>query len=453
MPPHPTHDADSRSWSYVSGPDAAPVFSNVSNPASTVTVTRYGTYQFRFTETNGSCSDDDIVQVTFSEQPIANAGPDQQVCDALHTDLAATAYSYRPLPDINAGTRQWTYVSGPGNVPVFSDPTDPHASVTVQYYGTYQFRYTETNGTCSDNDIVQVTFSQKPVADAGIDKEVCAGKTANLSGSAFVYAGGLNQNSGTRQWLYVSGPDATPTFAAPSSATSTVSVDYYGVYKFRFVETNGSCQAADTVVVSYYQEPTAEAGANKQVCNALTTNLAATAYGYLALPNQNSGSRLWTYVSGPDASPVFGDASSPTSSVTVTAYGTYRFMYTETNGTCSDADVVDITFYEQPTANAGVDINECGVLNTSLAGTAYTYLGAPNINSGTRQWSYVSGPDNTPTFTNPSSPSSGVSVDSYGTYVFRFTEKNGTCQNADDVQVTFYELPAVTPMAGLHRLP
>ena len=40
----------------------------------------------------------------------------------------------------------------------------------------------------------------------------------------------------------------------------------------------------------------------------------------------------------------------------------------------------DVMFYEQPTANAGPDIDECGVLSTSLAPTPIHYLGAPNLN-------------------------------------------------------------------------
>ena len=31
---------------------------------------------------------------SYYEEPSANAGPNQQVCDALTTDLAATAYTY-----------------------------------------------------------------------------------------------------------------------------------------------------------------------------------------------------------------------------------------------------------------------------------------------------------------------------------------------------------------------
>ena len=443
----PNVNSGSRTWSYVSGPDATPSFSSLSSPTPTVTVDNYGTYEFRFTEINGTCSDDDIVKINFYEDPTANAGSDKEVCDALSTSLSATAFVYRPVPDVNAGDRQWTYVSGPDNTPAFSDPADPASSVSVLFYGTYEFRFTETNGTCSDDDIVKVTFYQKPTADAGANIQVCAGKTANLAGSAYLYAGGLNQNSGTRQWQFVSGPDATPSFAAPSSATSSVSVDYYGTYTFRFVETNGTCQDADTVEVSYYEEPSANAGPNQQVCDALTTSLAATSYTYLAAPDQNIGTTTWSYVSGPDASPVFSDIHSPIADVTVNAYGTYRFMFTEANGSCSDGDVVDITFYEQPTANAGTDIEECGVLSTSLAATSYSYMGAPNINSGNRQWSYVSGPDVTPVFSNPASPNSAVTIDTYGTYKFKYTETNGTCSDEDTVMVTFFQLPAVTPMA------
>ena len=78
-------------------------------------------------------------------------------------------------------------------------------------------------------------------------------------------------------------------------------------------------------------------------------------YGYLGGGNINFGQGLWTYVSGPDATPTFTNATSPTSNVTVDYYGVYRFRYTETNGTCSSSDIVQITFFEDPTANAGID--------------------------------------------------------------------------------------------------
>ncbi|PID91257.1 MAG: hypothetical protein CSA96_09305, partial [Bacteroidetes bacterium] len=89
----------------------------------------------------------------------------------------------------------------------------------------------------------------------------------------------------------------------------------------------------------------ADAGADDQICGSLSYSLNAV---------ESTGSGVWSYVSGPDSSPVFGNASSPTSSVTVTTYGTYEFRWTETNGSCSDADEVSITFLKKPIGQAGI---------------------------------------------------------------------------------------------------
>ncbi|MEN8229246.1 MAG: DUF2341 domain-containing protein, partial [Bacteroidota bacterium] len=98
--------------------------------------------------------------------PIAAAGSDDDVCGSYSYTLAA-------IPSVGDG--KWTYVSGPDMTPVFSDDTSPTSDVTVTLYGTYDLKWTETNGTCSDFANVVVDFFEKPVGQVSIATQtVCS---------------------------------------------------------------------------------------------------------------------------------------------------------------------------------------------------------------------------------------------------------------------------------------
>ena len=75
---------------------------NANTPGATVTVSGYGTKEFTWTETNGSCSDNDAVTINFYEQPTANAGAGGDECDLTFV-LNATA---------SVGTGVWTMTNG-----------------------------------------------------------------------------------------------------------------------------------------------------------------------------------------------------------------------------------------------------------------------------------------------------------------------------------------------------
>jgi hypothetical protein len=429
-------------WTMISGTGTASYNSSNTQPGAIVTVSNYGTKQFEWTETTGSCISKDTIIVSFYEQSTANAGSTINICGSKTATLDGTAYSYSTNPlDERASSRNWSYVSGPDNTPTFTNSSDPKTTVSVDYYGTYVFRFTETNGTCSSYSDVIVNFYEKPDANGGGNREVCGSKSVAITGTAFTYSPAPNQNSGTIQWEYVSGPDNTPNFVPSNSVNTNITVDYYGQYKFRIVETNGTCSDADTITVTFYEQPTANAGTDIQVCNSKSTNLAATAFTYSGGSNQNFGTREWQYFSGPDNTPTFANPSNPASNVTVDYYGDYEFRFVETNGTCNASDIVRVRFYEKPATDAGDTIKVCGSRTATFNANAFSYSASPNQNWGTRQWKYYNGPDNTPTFINQTSPNGQVMVDYYGEYKFKFVEINGTCGDSDIVVIKFYEQP------------
>ncbi|MDD3891019.1 MAG: hypothetical protein PHE03_01805, partial [Bacteroidales bacterium] len=384
-------------WTREAGPGAAN-FTNKNSPTSNVTVTAYGQYVFRWTEVNGSCSDFDELVVDFFEQPISVAGPDDETC-GLSITLAA-------VPSAGVGT--WTKISGSGT-PTFGNVNDAGTSVTVSEYDQYVFRWTEVDGICSDFDEVTIDFYEQPVANAGSDNETC-GFSISLAAIPSV---------GTGTWTLNLGPGAA-NFDDLNEPTTGVTVTAYGTYQFTWTEVNGTClPSADNVTIDFFEQPLADAGTDDQTCG---LSIALNA-------NPSVGTGTWTRTSGPGTAN-FTNQNSPTSSVTVTAYGKYVLRWTEVNGNCSDFNEVTIDFFEQPVADAGTDGNSC----------SYNYTLDATASVGTGTWTKSSGTGNA-IFSNPNSPTSGVTVDTYDTYVFTWTEVNGICSDADNVTVNFYEQP------------
>lgn len=377
-------------------------FNAPNSPTSNVTVTNYGTYVFTWTEVNGSCTSVDQVTVNFYEQPLADAGLGGDECD-LDFDFSA---------DASVGSGLWTLLNGPGT-PTFADDTDPTTNVSVDTYGTYNFTWTETNGTCTDFENVVVNFYEQPVANAGVGGNECD-LDFSLTGVA---------SAGTGLWTYT-GP-GTATFNSDISAATDVSVDTYGTYVFTWTETNGTCSDQASVTVNFYEQPVANAGLGGDACD----------LDFLLNAVPSFGNGVWSQSAGPGTAS-FGNTASPTTTVTVDAYGTYDFTWTETNGTCVDSRSVTVNFYEQPIADAGNGGDECD-LDFSLNATAST---------GTGLWT-ATGPG-TATFSLDSDPTATATVSVSGTYVFTWTETNGSCVDSDDVTVNFYDQPVADAGSG-----
>jgi gliding motility-associated-like protein len=317
-------------------------------------------------------------------------------------------------PSVGVGT--WTY-SGPGNASFVPDANDPNATVTVDAYGTYTFTWTEVNGTCTDDDDVVVNFYEQPIANAGSGGDEC-----DLD---FV----LNATPSVGVGTWTSSGPGNASFAPNANApNATVTVDAYGSYDFTWTENNDGCIDQDQVTVNFYENPTANAGSGGDECD-LEFVLNAT---------PSIGVGTWTYT-GPGNASFAPDANAPNATVTVDAYGSYDFTWTEDNNGCIDSDQITVNFYEQPVADAGVGGSVCG-LDFGLSAT-------PSVGTGT--WTY-SGPGNASFAPDANDPNATATVDAYGTYTFTWTEVNGTCSDDDNVVVDFLQSPIA--FAGIDTL-
>jgi hypothetical protein len=385
-----------------SGPGIA-FYDNVNGASSGVQVSVYGTYTFTWTETNGQCSDVDQVLVTFTEQPLANAGQNATSCDL--------SYSLSALPSVGVGT--WTQLSGPGTA-LFTAVNSSTSDVTVSQYGQYEFQWEEVNGACSDAATVIIDFYEQPAANAGFGGNEC-----DLDFTLAAVA-----SSGVGAWTVV-GPGAVAYAPSANDPNATVTVSAYGSYVFTWTEVNGTCSSSDDVTVSFFEQPTADAGTGGSECD-LNFTFSGTA---------GLGSGVWSHTGPGNA--FYGNSNDPATSVTVDVDGVYTFTWTQTNGVCSTQDQVTVSFYQQPVADAGNGGDACDL--------DFAFSAVASVGTGT--WTQTSGLG-TSSFDNSNSPSALVTVSQYGTYTFTWTEVNGTCSDSELITVNFYDQPIADAGVG-----
>jgi hypothetical protein len=359
--------------------------------------------------TAAACSDNsNVISMVVDDQPVADAGTGGSECD-LDFQFSASLST--------AGTGVWSKVSGPGNISFSTNANDPTATLTVDAYGSYVFRWTEVNGGCSDFDDLSVTFNEAPTADAGSGGDACS--------QSFLFSAVPSVGSGT--WTQESGPGVT-VFNNDNSPNATGTVNVYGTYVYRWTELNGVCSDFAEVTVNYYAPPTASITlGGGDVCG-LSQNVTAV------LSTGTGGT--WSQVSGP-GTVTFGVATALSTTATADAYGTYVVRWTEENNVCSDFDEVTINYYESPVSDAGSGGDACS--------QSFLFSAVPSVGSGT--WTQESGPGVT-VFNNDNSPNATGTVNVYGTYVYRWTELNGVCSDFAEVTVNYYAPPTASITLG-----
>lgn len=364
-------------------------------------------YTLRWTISNGTCpvSFDEVV-VSFDAAPtVADAGPDQTLCNTTTTLVGN-------IPGI--GTGVWTIVSGTGGA--LADDTNPASGFTGTAGETYVLRWTISNGTCpATSDEVQIVFDAAPTAaDAGADQVICE-STVNLSGNTPVVGSGI--------WTIENGAGGSLT-----SPTDPVS-EFIGapnvVYTLRWTITNGSCAPSfDEVQITFNEAPTtANAGQDQDACGTSTLLTANT-------PAVGTG--MWTIISGAGGS--IATPSDPASQFTGVTGTTYELRWTISNGICpATHDNVRITFQHAPsTAVAGMDQEVCGT-NATLSGNVPVH--------GTGTWTVVSGTGGT--IVDPSDPSSSFTGTPGESYILRWTIETPCGTSSDEVEITLYDNPTV----------
>lgn len=402
-------------WVLLSGPNI-PSIINDSLHNTPITNLIEGAYYFIWTVSNGNCPPvSDTVFIHIYNQPLSNAGPDQNLCDQYITSLTANNLS-------GSAKGHWNLVSGP-NTPILSNDSIPNPNLSGLIEGSYIFSWTVNNGNCPPKiDSVTINVFNSPNANAGPNQNLCNQYATTLNGN-------LPIGSAVGKWMLISGPN-TPLLADSSLYNSSLSGLIEGSYLFSWTVSNGVCPPAmDTLIINVFDPPTALAGPNQDLCNQYVTNL----IGNIVAGSSNG---IWTFLSSTNATvPLITNDTIPNTLVSSLQEGSYLFSWTVSNGVCpSVSDSLTINIYDPVTADAGPDQDLCNQYQTILTG---------NVPQGSAQgiWSVLSGP-NLITLTDSSQYNTSASGLIEGTYTLIWTVSNGNCPTAaDTLIINVYDPP------------
>lgn len=408
-------------WSFISPPPSTPIINSPTSPTSYVWNLTEGVYQFVWTVSNGSCPPKaDTIELSVFRDPFAFAGTDQQICGN------STTLSGNPLIGLEKGRWYVDTLASPPNYPIFS-PTDSNiTNVTGLIAGTYYFIWEKTNGNCNPHrDTVRVDVFDSLVAFAGIDDSLC-----NL-GSYTLGASPLNGTE-TGVWTYLSPTPSTPIITNPNSDTSYVWNLNVGLYDFVWTVSNGVCPSkSDTMRLSIFADPTANAGTDQTICASSTLLIAN------ALPSGATGSWSLDSLASTSTAVNIVSPSSSVTSVNSLQEGSYYFIWTVTSGPCNPvSDTVFVRVYDTVFANAGNDTVLCNSYSLNLY--------ADSLLTGYGEWFLD------PTFPNPNVPIFADSSDENtllsglieGTYRLLWVARNGNCPgDVDTILIHVYDLP------------
>lgn len=168
---------------------------------------------------------------------------------------------------------------------------------------------------CSESNPQIINVLATPIADAGVDDEVCDTSYNLLSNSNISAGYWLANNEG------VFFPDS-------SYINASVSVSSYGTHKFYwFVDQNGLCSSIDSIEVTFNEAPTSDAGQDQYLDFEFETDLSAVSPAI--------GVGEWSLISGN------GDIWNPSDSLSHVSnlmVGENIFRWAVVNGNCPAAE-------------------------------------------------------------------------------------------------------------------
>lgn len=337
-------------------------------------------YIITATITATSCQASDTVTITVT-QPVANAGPDQTICNGDSTLIG--------VPPVPGDTYSWLPVLG------LDSTTSSHPFASPIVTTTYYVTVTTTATGCTNNDSVVVNVNPLPVTNAGSDVTICMGDSAVIGVPAIL--------GDTYSWSPITGLDST-TLAQPH-ASPPGTTTYYLTQTI----TATGCQNIDSVTITVNPLPVANAGPDQAIClgdSVLigTPGILGNTYSWSPVLDLTSPTQPQTF-----ASPIITTTYVVT--VTITATGCQN----------SDAMIVNL-----PIADAGPDQSICIGSGTTI--------GAPAIPGNTYSWSPALGLSST-TIAQPVASPLITTI-----YTLTITTLAG-CQATDQVTITVNPLP------------
>ncbi len=331
---------------------------------------------------------------------------------------------------------------------VFNDPTQPATSVYIPAYSgssvnvTFVFTETNTGIPCTSSDTVVITFIKPPHTEAGAYQSVC-GTTAHL------YADTIGSGMVSAFWTS-SIPGISINYAGgdpyPWNADIDVSplIPNFWINSQREVwfywhgQNWASCSSTDSVRITFYEIPAANAGIDTAVCGKNYTMNASYSI--------DNAIGIWSHITSPPppGAAIIDTSSYTNANITASSFGDYFFAWKEMNNgntLCFDRDTILLTFLTVPMPDAGLDFSICGNCAHIQAITTFPsghWSSTPGIAyydtcGGIYSTNYQ---DSASVYIRYGSENDAVTM--------YWTEYNGTCMGYDSVNVFFGAIsPAV----------
>ncbi len=318
------------------------------------------------------------LDVTVVSAPIVNAGNDTTICfgDTITLNGTTTA-----SPGYTATWAPSGSLSNANSLTPDAFPSD-----TTQYVLTV-----DIGSSCVGTDTVNV-FVSIPTVDAGLDTAICAGDSIQLNGSS---------STGTILWSPAADLDDATSYTPWASPTATT--DY-------IIENTDAlgCVITDTMTLTVDVGFTLTTTPDTSICANDCFNLMAS----------GAQDYAWEPAASLNDSTLANPVACPTTNTTYTVYAQ--------SGACLDTGYVNVTVNNQPTVDAGLDVDIClGDTIQITASGADTYVWTPTDS--------ISDPN----INNPLVWPTDTTM-----YYVTGTDANG-CSAIDSIQVNVNPLPVV----------
>jgi gliding motility-associated-like protein len=328
---------------------------NIPNPVATVPTGTADTFFYVVSASNGACARTDTAYVFSSAAPTANAGSDVTVCSGGTVTLGGN-------PTSNTANLQWAGQNATTSAWLTnSTAANPQAVIPAGTTGSFNFIVTASAPTCFKTDTVTVISNLAPLANAGIDKDLCEGGTATIGGNP-------TSNSANIVWT-----GDTPTSESWLSSTTnpnpqvTVPSGTIGNFFYIVNVADPLCPTTDTVNVISHTNPTAliDSSGSTRICSNQSVRLSTVGnFASYLWNNGNTSAAINANQAGPyfvvatnafgckDTSNIISLTTIPIPTVqvfpdTLITYGDSVVLYTDIN--LSSASIDSFNWY--PTVN------------------------------------------------------------------------------------------------------
>ncbi|MEY3444414.1 MAG: hypothetical protein RLZZ519_2695, partial [Bacteroidota bacterium] len=253
---------------------------------------------------NNGCLSVDSQWTYFSSLPVANAGPDHQICQGDSVILGSAGVLGENYHWSEFGTGWSSTLAQPGLLPASN--------------GTYAVSVQNVYG-CADTDTVDVLVIPFPMADAGLDRIICQGDSVTLGGSIPQgYVTTWQSDLGFQSIL------GNPVTAPQQTATFVLSM----------TDTLAGCSDSDSASITVVSPALpANAGPDQSLTAIGTVNLTGS--------DPQPGQGLWIC---PVPGLSISDPNAANASMDLTSGGTWTMVWQVTNAPCpATKDSVTIT--------------------------------------------------------------------------------------------------------------